>query len=268
MPRHSSPIGEYQGMPYFFGNRNTTFKVDVTRLVPPLIISIFSAMSRILVIEDDPITAEEIVAELGHHGHDCVWIADGTEALARATRDRFDAITLDRMLPGIDGLAIVSQLRECKIDMPVLMISALSDVDERIAGLRAGGDDYLVKPFAPGEMATRVDVLLRRANTYSEDVALSIGPLEIDFRRRLVHVDGETVRLLHIEYRLLEFLARNVGKAMSRKIIFEQVWGYHFDPGANLINVHIARLRKKLDRPGRVSVISTIKGEGYRLDAV
>ncbi len=226
------------------------------------------AMSRILVIEDDPITAEEITTELGNHGHECVWIADGAEAFERATREHFDAITLDRMLPGLDGLALVSRLRERKIGVPVLMISALSDVDERIAGLRAGGDDYLVKPFAPGEMATRVDVLLRRANAHADDATLTIGALEIDLRRRIVCVDGEAVRLLHIEYRLLEFLARNVGQAMSRSIIFEQVWGYHFDPGANLINVHIARLRKKLDRPGRVSVISTVKGEGYRLDAV
>ena len=225
-------------------------------------------MSRILVIEDDPITAEEIIAELGIHGHESLWVADGAEALEKATRERFDAITLDRMLPGVDGLTLVSRLRERKIGVPVLMISALSDVDERIAGLRAGGDDYLVKPFAPGEMAARVDVLLRRANAHADDATLIVGALEIDLRRRLVSVDGDAVRLLHIEYRLLEFLARNVGRAMSRSIIFEQVWGYHFDPGANLINVHIARLRKKLYRPGRVSVISTVKGEGYRLDAV
>ncbi len=225
-------------------------------------------MSRILVIEDDPVTAEEITTELGNHGHDCMWIADGADALDHVTRERFDAITLDRMLPGLDGLTLVSLLRERRIGVPVLMISALSDVDERIAGLRAGGDDYLVKPFAPGEMAIRVEVLLRRASNQASDDALRIGPLDIDQRRRVVCIDGEAVRLLPIEYRLLEFLARNAGQAMSRSIIFEQVWGYHFDPGANLINVHIARLRKKLDRPGRASLIGTVKGEGYRLDAV
>lgn len=224
-------------------------------------------MSRILVIEDDATTADEIVAELGAHGHSAVWVADGDEALERATSDRFDAITLDRMLPGMDGLTLVSILRQRKINVPVLLISALSDVDERIAGLRAGGDDYLVKPFVPGEMATRVDVLLRRANVRGDVSILRAGSVEIDLIRRDVRMNDVAVKLLPIEYRLLEFLVRNAGQPMSRRIIFEQVWGYHFDPGANLINVHIARLRKKLDPPDRPSVITTIKGEGYRLDA-
>ena len=224
-------------------------------------------MARILVIEDDATTAEEIMGELGAHGHASVWVADGAQALERATVDPFDAITLDRMLPGLDGLTLVSLLRERRIDVPVLMISALSDVDERIAGLRAGGDDYLVKPFAPGEMATRVDVLLRRAGAQGTGSILRAGAIEIDLIARTVRVDGAAARLLPIEFRLLEFLARNAGHAISRRIIFEQVWGYHFDPGANLINVHIARLRKKLDRPDGPSLITTIKGEGYRLDA-
>ena len=171
------------------------------------------------------------------------------------------------MLPGLDGLTLVSMLRQRKIGVPVLMISALSDVDERIAGLRAGGDDYLVKPFVPGEMATRVDVLLRRAKAHDDISVLRAGPIEIDLIRRAVRVHDVPVKLLPIEFRLLEFLARNAGQPMSRRIIFEQVWSYHFDPGANLINVHIGRLRKKLDLPGYPSVITTIKGEGYRLDA-
>ena len=224
-------------------------------------------MSRILVIEDDATTAEVIMAELVAHGHSPVWVANGDEALERATADRFDAITLDRMLPGLDGLTLVSILRERKIVVPVLMISALSDVDERIAGLRAGGDDYLVKPFVPGEMAIRVDVLLRRTNARDEGSILRAGAIELDLIRRAVRVNDMHIKLLPIEFRLLEFLARNAGQPISRRIIFEQVWGYHFDPGANLINVHIARLRKKLDAPDRPSLITTIKGEGYRLDA-
>ncbi len=147
------------------------------------------------------------------------------------------------------------------------MISALSDVDERIAGLRAGGDDYLVKPFASVEMAMRIEVLLRRREHRNTRPCCASGVIEIDLIRRRLLVDGEPVRLLHMEFRLLEFLARHRGEVMSRQIIFEQVWGYYFDPGANLINVHIARLRKKIDRPGRASAIATIKGEGYRLDA-
>ncbi|WP_454886721.1 response regulator transcription factor [Sphingomonas oryzagri] len=226
-------------------------------------------MARILVIEDDAATAQEIVTELGAHGHETVHADNGDLGLDKATREPFDLITLDRMLPGMDGLTLVERLRERRIHLPVLMISALSDVDERIAGLRAGGDDYLTKPFASNEMAMRVEVLLRRqAQQPAEEAILHVGGIEIDLIRRKVKVDGEPVRLLHMELRLLEFLARNAGDIVSRKIIFEKVWGYYFDPGANLINVHIARLRKKLDRPDRPSAIVTVKGEGYRLDAV
>ncbi len=224
-------------------------------------------MARILVIEDDPATASEILTELAGHGHHAEHIADGAVALDRATREPFDAITLDRMLPGLDGLSLVATLRERRIAVPVLMISALSDVDERIAGLRAGGDDYLVKPFAPIEMAMRIEVLLRRHQEPATEAILRVGAIELDLIRRRLRVDGSPVRLLHMEFRLLEFLARHQGEVMSRQIIFEQVWGYYFDPGANLINVHIGRLRKKIDRPGHASAISTIKGEGYRLDA-
>lgn len=225
-------------------------------------------MARILVIEDDPVTAAQIVAGLHGSDHDVVHLGDGNEALERATREPFDAVTLDRMLPGLDGLTLVSRLRERRISIPVLMISALSDVDERIAGLRAGGDDYLTKPFAPEEMAMRIEVLLRRRDEPGAAAILRVGMIEIDLIRRQVRVDGDPVRLLHMEFRLLEFLARHPGDTMSRRVIFEQVWGYYFDPGANLINVHIARLRKKLDRAGRASPIVTVKGEGYRLDAV
>jgi two-component system OmpR family response regulator len=223
-------------------------------------------MSRILVIEDDDVTADEIAIELRSHSHIVERAANGQAALERATREAYDAITLDRMLPGLDGLKVVARLRERGITTPVLMISALSDVDERIAGLRAGGDDYLVKPFAPGEMAMRVEVLLRREGGAGRTL-LRIGAIELDLIARQVTVAGEPVRLLHLEFRLLAFLARHAGEVVSRRLIFEHVWGYYFDPGANLINVHIARLRRKLDRPGLPSAIETIKGEGYRVDA-
>lgn len=224
-------------------------------------------MAQILVIEDDPDTAEQIIGTLNAYGHAVVHVAEGKAALERAIREPFDLVTLDRMLPGLDGLSLVAALRERRIMIPVLMISALSDVDERIAGLRAGGDDYLVKPFAPEEMAMRVEVLLRRRQEPSETTILKVGAIEIDLIRRTVCVAGTSVRLLHMEFRLLEFLARHAGDTLSRRIIFEQVWGYYFDPGANLINVHIARLRKKIDRPGHPSPIVTVKGEGYRIDA-
>ena len=222
-------------------------------------------MTRALVIEDDGTAAGQIVDELAARGHEVVTAKNGREGLALASTERFDFITLDRILPELDGLSVVEGLRARHIDTPVLMISALSDVDERIAGLRAGGDDYLVKPFAPAEMIARVEVLLRRAG--AAETVLQIGAIRIDLVRREVSVDHVPVRLLQMEYKLLEFLARNAGQTISRQIIFEKVWGYFFDPGANLINVHVARLRKKLDRPGRPSPIMTVKGEGYRLDA-
>jgi two-component system OmpR family response regulator len=225
-------------------------------------------MARILVIEDDVATAREIETELRAHGHEVSHVGDGQVALEKAMLEPFDAVTLDRMLPGMDGLTLVERLRERRILVPVLMISALSDVDDRIAGLRAGGDDYMVKPFASNEMAMRVEVLLRRHQQPSEHAILRVGRIELDLIQRKVKVGEEPVRLLHMEFRLLEFLARNAGEIVSRRLIFEQVWGYYFDPGANLINVHIGRLRKKLDRPNTPSAIVTIKGEGYRLDAV
>ena len=225
-------------------------------------------MARILVIEDDPDTAGEIVAELRGHGHEVRAANDGDSGVELALREPFDAITLDRMLPGLDGLSVVARLRAAGLTLPVLMLSALGDVDERIAGLRAGGDDYLIKPFAPDEMAMRVEVLLRRQGQMAASTALLVaGPVEMDLIRREVRVAGEPVRLLHMEFRLLEFLMRNAGETVARQIIFERVWGYYFDPGANLIAVHIARLRKKIDLPGRPSLIETVKGEGYRFDA-
>ena len=221
-------------------------------------------MAHILVVEDDNQTAQAIGTELQRYGHSVEYATDGTTGLERAATGQFDAVTLDRMLPAMDGLGVVAALRASGLAIPVLMISALSDVDERIAGLRAGGDDYLVKPFAPEEMAMRVEALLRRGSMV--ETLRRLGCLEIDVLKREVRVDGIPVRLLPTEFRLLEFLALNANQVVSRKLIFERVWGYHFDPGANLINVHIARLRGKLDRPGRPSLIATVKGEGYRLD--
>lgn len=225
-------------------------------------------MPRILVIEDDPTTAAAIEKQLRSSKHEVVCVADGAKALEQATQEYFDAITLDRMLPGLDGLAFVERLRERSISIPVLMISALSDVDERIAGLRAGGDDYMVKPFSAQEMVARIEVLLRRASNAVGDAVIRSGDIEMNLLKRTVTYAGKSLRLPHMEFRLLEFLVRHAGKTVSRRFIFEQVWGYYFDPGANLINVHIGRLRKKLDLPGRPPSITTIKGEGYRLEVV
>lgn len=223
-------------------------------------------MAAVLVIEDDPATGEEITAELVRRGHRVTLAATGEAAVRLAGEHPFDAITLDRMLPDTDGLAVLERLRHAGVGAPVLMLSALSDVDQRIAGLRAGGDDYLTKPFVPDELAVRIEVLLRRTRP-DQETMLRAGGIEMDLIRREVRVEGAVVRLLQMEFRLLEFLIRHAGHTVSRRTLFEQVWHYHFDPGANLINVHVARLRRKLDVPGRTSPIATVKGEGYRLDA-
>jgi len=205
-------------------------------------------MTRILTIEDDAVTAREIVAELSSHGLDVDWVDNGREGLDRAVSGNYDLITLDRMLPELDGLAIVTTLRTMGVVTPILMISALSDVDERVRGLRAGGDDYLTKPFATDEMAARVEVLLRRQTSVAtQATTLKVADLELDLISHEARRAEQVLTLLPTEYKLLEFLMRNSGQILSRMMIFEEVWGYHFDPGTNLIDVHIGRLRKKID---------------------
>ena len=222
-------------------------------------------MARILTVEDDALTAREIVVELQNYGHQVECVSDGSEGLRRALNGDYDAITLDRMLPGLDGLSVVTELRREGIDTPVLMISALSDVDARVRGLRAGGDDYLTKPFAPDEMAARIEVLLRRRRAGERDTLLRVGDLELDLIARIARRGDAELELLPIEFRLLEFLMRNSNQVLTRTMIFESVWGYHFDPGTNVIDVHIGRLRKKVDPPGLAPLIRTVRGSGYRL---
>jgi two-component system OmpR family response regulator len=221
-------------------------------------------MSRILTIEDDAVTAKEIVAELQSHGFEVDWVDNGREGLVSAVSGNYDLITLDRMLPELDGLAIVTTLRTIGVVTPILMISALSDVDERVRGLRAGGDDYLSKPFATDEMAARVEVLLRRKSPVREfETTLRVADLELNLISHEAIRDNQPLNLLPTEYKLLEFMMRNPGQVLSRMMIFEEVWGYHFDPGTNLIDVHIGRLRKKIDPPGMTPLIRTMRGSGY-----
>ncbi len=224
-------------------------------------------MPKILAIEDDPTTGREIVAELEQHGFEVEWVADGRDGLIRAVSGDFDAITLDRMLPRLDGLAIVTVMRSTGVDTPVLMVSALSDVDERVKGLRAGGDDYLTKPFASEELAARLEVLLRRRATAPPLTQLTVADLEIDLLGRVARRGGTDIKLMPTEFKLLEFMARNSGQILTRTMIFEAIWGYHFDPGTNLIDVHMGRLRRKVDRPGLPVLIHTIRGSGYALNA-
>lgn len=223
------------------------------------------AMAKVLTIEDDEVTAREIIAELEQRGLEVEWVSNGRDGLVKAVGNAYDAITLDRMLPGVDGLAIVTTMRQVGIETPVLMISALSDIDERVRGLRAGGDDYMTKPFAPDEMAARIEVLLRRSRTKAPSTELRVGDLELDLMTRAARRGGRDLELLPTEFRLLEFLMRNSGQVLTRMMIFETVWGFHFDPGTNLIDVHIGRLRKKVDPPGVPPLIRTVRGSGYLL---
>ena len=227
-----------------------------------------SAAARILVVEDDAATASEIAACLSSSGYTPEWSADGLAALSLALGHNYDAITLDRMLPGLDGLQLMRSLREAGSDTPILMVSALGDVDDRVLGLRAGGDDYMIKPFAPDELVARLEVLLRRhRRAPSADTTLRVGELQLDLVKHEARRRGRTIELLPMEFRLLEYMMRNCGQLLTRRMIFESVWGYYFDPGTNLINVHVGKLRRKVDGPGEPPMFATERGVGYRIDA-
>jgi DNA-binding response OmpR family regulator len=227
-------------------------------------------MTRVLVVEDDAQTAAEIAAALGDHGFEVECAHNGQDALDRAKADQYSAIVLDRMLPGgIDGLTVLSTLRGMSVDAPVLILSALSAVDERVRGLRAGGDDYLTKPFESLELTARIEVLLRRrsASVPDRQTMLRVGDLEVDLLKREVRRGGHVIDLLPREYRLLEYLMRHPGQVITRTMLFEEVWSYRYDQRTNVIDVHMGKLRRKLDEGGLPSMIHTVRGSGYILRA-
>jgi two-component system, OmpR family, response regulator len=220
----------------------------------------------VLLVEDDPVTGEEIIAALHDHGVDAERLARGADVLDRASEIRFDAIILDRMLAdGMDGLDVVAGLRAHGIGTPVLILSALSAVTDRVQGLAAGSDDYLVKPFDFLELTARVDALLRRGGTVrGGGAALRTGDLSLDLIGRSAERNGHRIDLLPREAKLLEFLMRHAGQVLTRAMIFESVWGYRFDDRSNTIDVHIGSLRRKLDRHGP-AMIHTVRQAGYVL---
>jgi two-component system OmpR family response regulator len=220
---------------------------------------------RVLVIEDDETTAQEIMRELTSRGFEVHGVADGADGLREASSGTYDLITLDRMLPNVDGLTVASTLKANGVDTPILMISSLYDVDERVQGLRAGGDDYLSKPFALSEMAARVEVLLRRRKADADRLLLRFADLELDLVNHVARRAGRDLRLFPTELKLLEMFMRNSGQALTRTMIFETVWGYRFDPGTNLIDVHVGTLRKKLEAAGAPPLLHTARGVGYIL---
>lgn len=227
-------------------------------------------MPDILIVEDDNKTAREIAAALADSGMGSGHAGTGVEAIAKARSSHYDAIILDRMLPGgLNGLEVLAALRGTGVTTPVLFLSALSAVSDRVRGLRAGGDDYLTKPFDFLELTARVDALVRRhaQDVPVPEVELTIGDLHINLLMRTVRRAGIEIELLPREYQLLEHLVRNAGNIMTRTMIFEQVWGYHLDERTNVIDVHIAKLRRKLEAGGGPAMIETVRGAGYRFVA-
>ncbi len=223
---------------------------------------------KILLIEDDRETASYLVRGLGEEGHSVDHVEDGRDGLFRATDGSFDLVILDRMVPGIDGLGLLKAMRAAKVETPVLILSALASVTDRIEGLEAGSDDYLVKPFSFGELLARVNALLRRGEgKTAQDLRILVGDLEIEPLSRVVRRAGKVIDLKPREYRLLEYLARNEGRVVTRTMLLEQVWDYHFDPGTNVIDVHVSRLRRKLEEGFERPILHTVRGAGYRLAA-
>ncbi len=223
---------------------------------------------KILLIEDDRETASYLVRGLDEEGHSVDHVENGRDGLFRATDGSFDLVILDRMVPGLDGLGMLKAMRAAKVETPVLILSALASVTDRIEGLEAGSDDYLVKPFSFGELLARVNALLRRGEGKSaQDLRILVGDLEIEPLSRVVKRAGKIIDLKPREYRLLEYLARNEGRVVTRTMLLEQVWDYHFDPGTNVIDVHVSRLRRKLEEGFERPILHTVRGAGYRLAA-
>jgi two-component system, OmpR family, response regulator len=224
---------------------------------------------RVLIIEDDKDVASFVQKGLTQAGWNVDHASDGKDGLFLATTESYDALVVDRMLPGIDGLTVIRTLRASSNTTPVLVLSALGEVDDRVKGLKAGGDDYLVKPFAFSELMARLEALVRRAGAGSGTPAtvLQVADLRLDLLRREVQRADKPIDLQPREFQLLEFLMRHAGQVVTRTMLLEGVWDYHFDPQTNVIDVHISRLRSKIDKGFDRPLLHTVRGAGYRLDA-
>jgi two-component system, OmpR family, response regulator len=222
---------------------------------------------RILIVEDDRLTSDFLKKGLKEAGHNIDHAANGKDGLIMATSESYDAIVLDRMLPGVDGMTILRTLRASRIATPVIILSALGEVDDRIEGLNAGSDDYLVKPFAIAELLARLIALQRRqsAQGMAEPTVLRVDDLELDLLKRSVSRGGRRIELQPKEFQLLEYMIHRVGQMVTRTMLLEGVWDYHFDPKTNVIDVHISNLRAKIDRESPRPLIHTVRGGGYRL---
>ena len=222
---------------------------------------------KVLVIEDDADAAAFVRGVLSEAGHFVDVCGDGESGLKQARGGEYDALVVDRMLPGLDGIRLVKGYRDAGGRAPALFLSALGEVDHRVEGLQAGGDDYLTKPYAPSELVARVEALGRRATGDIPTTKLTVGGLEMDLLGRTVHRDGQKIDLQPREFRLLEFLMRHAGQVVTRTMLLEKVWDYHFDPQTNVIDVHVSRLRGKIDKDFDRPLLHTVRGAGYRLEA-
>ena len=220
---------------------------------------------KVLLIEDDPMTSAYLVKALGESGHNVDSLADGARGLDRARNEDYDVLIVDRMLPSMDGLSVIEQLRREDRNTPVLIVSALGEVDDRVRGLRAGGDDYLVKPFAFAELLARLEVLCRRPQGGASSTHLTLADLELDQLARTVRRAGQKIELKPREFQILEYLMRHAGHVVTRTMLLEAVWDYHFDPETNVIDVHISRLRQKIDKGFDCALVHTVRGAGYVL---
>jgi two-component system OmpR family response regulator len=220
---------------------------------------------RILVVEDDADTADYVNKGLREAGYTVEHVADGRDGLYLASSSTFDAVVMDRMLPGMDGLSVVKALRAGGVETPILILSALAQLDERVIGLKAGGDDYLTKPFGFSELHARIENLVRRRGGKSVETLLRCGDLSMDLLSRKVTRSGKALDLLPREFKLLEYFLRNKDRVVTRTMLLEQVWDYRFDPHTSIIDTHISRLRKKLDEGFDQPLLHTLRGVGYRL---
>jgi two-component system, OmpR family, response regulator len=222
---------------------------------------------RILMIEDDKTAADYAARGLSESGHVCDVLADGSDGLFQATRETYDVIVVDRMLPGLDGLSMVRALRATGVKTPVLFLTAVGGIDDRVEGLEAGGDDYLTKPFAFAELLARLNALARRPPVQVVKTALVVADLELDLMTRVARRAGQIIDLLPKEFTLLEVLMRNEGRVVTRTMLLERVWDFHFDPKTSVVETHISRLRAKIDKPFDVALLHTVKSAGYSIHA-
>lgn len=223
-----------------------------------------SREAKILLVEDDAETSNEVKNDLGERGYSVAVASDGAQGLALARTSKFDVLIIDRMLPELDGLSLIANLRGQQVYTPVLVLSALSAVDDRIVGLKAGGDDYLTKPFALGELAARIEALLRRPSDTRETV-LRVGPLTLDLIDRTAKRGEREIELLPREFKLLEYMMRRPDQVVTRDMMLEDVWNYRFLPETNLVDVHIGKLRRKIDAPGEMAMLRGVRGAGFML---